>query len=86
MVEPLIGPIVGIDLGTTYSCVAVMKDGKIEIVPNSLGKRSTPSVVSYIKGEKIVGHSALYQKHKNEANTIYDSKRMIGKVFSDPEI
>ncbi len=58
----------------------------MQIAPNSVGKRITPSVVGFQNGEKLVGDAAVYMKNNNAENTIYDTKRMIGKHFNDPEI
>ncbi len=81
------GKIIGIDLGTTNSAMAVMQAGKAEIVANSEGGRTTPSVVAVNKnGERLVGQVARRQQVTNSANTIYEVKRLIGRKFSDKEV
>lgn len=81
------GKIIGIDLGTTNSAMAVMQAGKAEIVANSEGARTTPSVVAVNKnGERLVGQVARRQQVTNSANTIYEVKRLIGRNFNDKEV
>ncbi|KAJ0453478.1 putative Heat shock protein 70 family [Helianthus annuus] len=79
-------PAIGIDLGTTYSCVAVWKHNRIEIIPNDQGNRTTPSAVAFVDGERIIGDGAKNQVAMNPANTVFDSKRLIGRKFSDSEV
>jgi len=81
------GKIIGIDLGTTNSAMAVMQSGKAEIIANSEGSRTTPSVVALNKnGERLVGQVARRQQVTNSKNTIYEVKRLIGRKFSDKEV
>lgn len=80
-------PILGIDLGTTNSCVAIFKENQGTIIPNKEGARTTPSVVAFTeKGERLVGQIAKRQAIINPANTIYGVKRLIGRKFNSPEI
>lgn len=81
------GPVIGIDLGTTYSCVGIFKDGNVEILLNEQGNRITPSYVAILgENERLVGDSAKNQATINPRNTIFDVKRLIGRKFSDGSV
>jgi heat shock protein 5 len=79
-------PIIGIDLGTTYSCVGIFKNGQVEVIPNELGNRITPSVVSFTDEERLIGEAAKNQASMNPSRTVYDVKRLIGRRYSDSTV
>jgi heat shock protein 5 len=80
------GPVIGIDLGTTYSCVGIFKNGRVEIIPNEFGNRITPSFVAYTDEERLVGEAAKNQAANNPERSIYVVKRLIGRQFRDEEV
>ena len=81
------GPCIGIDLGTTYSCVAVWRNGRVEVCPNEQGNRITPSYVAFQKdGVRLIGDAAKNQASQNPTRTVFDVKRLIGRKFSDPTV
>jgi heat shock protein 5 len=79
-------PVIGIDLGTTYSCVGIFKNALVEVIPNELGNRITPSVVAFTDEERLIGEAAKNQATVNPTRTLYDVKRLIGRRYNDKTV
>jgi L1 cell adhesion molecule like protein len=80
------GPAVGIDLGTTYSCVGIFREDRCDIIANDQGNRTTPSFVAFTDTERLIGDAAKNQVAMNPQNTVFDAKRLIGRKFADAEV
>jgi heat shock protein 1/8 len=80
------GPVIGIDLGTTYSCVGVWQNDRVEIIASDSGARTVPSMVSFTDTERLIGDSAKAAAAAFPRSTVFDAKRMIGRPFADPHL
>jgi heat shock protein 1/8 len=80
------GPVIGIDLGTTFSCVGIFQNDRVEIIASETGARTVPSMVAFTESERLIGDAARAAAATVPRSTVFDAKRMIGRAFSDPQL
>ena len=84
--DDVVGPVIGIDFGSSYTCVGVYKDGRVQIIANKLGHRTTPSYISFTDEGRVIGEPAREQAIRNSANTIFAFKSLLGRSMDEGEV